>query len=101
MVADVSGHGAPAAIVMAMIRAALHSHPRHARRPGGRAARCSTTHFEYLWDTAMFATAIYAVVDAGRRELHWACAGHPLPLLVRARGAACARWPWTPCRRCC
>jgi phosphoserine phosphatase RsbU/P len=22
-------------------------------------------------------------VDAERRELHWACAGHPLPLLVR------------------
>ena len=27
MVADVSGHGAPAAIVMAMIRAVLHTHP--------------------------------------------------------------------------
>ena len=38
MVADVSGHGAPAAIVMAMIRAALHSHPAAARRSGGGAA---------------------------------------------------------------
>jgi phosphoserine phosphatase RsbU/P len=44
-------------------------------------------HFEYLWDTSMFSTAIYAVVDAERREMHWACAGHPLPLLVR-EGAA-------------
>ena len=82
MVADVSGHGAPAAIVMAMIRAALHSHPATHDDPAA-VLRMLNEHFEYLWDSAMFATAIYAVVDADRRELHWACAGHPLPLLVR------------------
>jgi len=82
MVADVSGHGAPAAIVMAMIRAALHSHPATHADPAA-VLEMLNAHFEYLWDTSMFATAIYAVVDAERRELHWACAGHPLPLLVR------------------
>ena len=82
MVADVSGHGAPAAIVMAMIRAALHSHPATHGDPAA-VLQMLNAHFEYLWDTSMFATAIYAVVDAERRELHWACAGHPPPLLVR------------------
>ena len=82
MVADVSGHGAPAAIVMAMIRAALHSHPAIHGDPAA-VLKMLNEHFEYLWDTSMFATAIYAVVDAERRELHWSCAGHPLPLLVR------------------
>ena len=82
MVADVSGHGAPAAIVMAMIRAALHSHPATHGDPAA-VMQMLNEHFEYLWDSAMFSTAIYAVVDAERRELHWACAGHPLPLLVR------------------
>ena len=86
MVADVSGHGAPAAIVMAMIRAALHSHPATHADPAA-VLQMLNRHFEYLWDTSMFSTAIYAVVDAERREMHWACAGHPLPLLVRA-GAA-------------
>ncbi len=86
MVADVSGHGAPAAIVMAMIRAALHSHPAIHGDPAA-VLQMLNVHFEYLWDTSMFSTAIYAVVDAERRELHWACAGHPLPLLVR-EGAA-------------
>lgn len=83
MVADVSGHGAPAAIVMAMIRAALHSHPATHSDPAA-VMHMLNTHFEFLWDTSMFSTAIYAVVDAGRRELHWACAGHPPPLVVRA-----------------
>jgi phosphoserine phosphatase RsbU/P len=83
MVADVSGHGAPAAIVMAMIRAALHSHPETHGDPAA-VLRMLNTHFEYLWDSAMFATAIYATVDAARRDVRWACAGHPPPLLVRA-----------------
>jgi sigma-B regulation protein RsbU (phosphoserine phosphatase) len=89
MVADVSGHGAPAAIVMAMIRAALHSHPATHADPAA-VLQMLNSHFEFLWDTSMFSTAIYAVVDAGRRELHWACAGHPLPLLVRPGGRVAA-----------
>ena len=84
MVADVSGHGAPAAIVMAMIRAALHSHPEVHADPAA-VLQTLNAHFEYLWDTEMFATAIYATVDAARREVRIACAGHPLPLLI-ARG---------------
>ena len=83
MVADVSGHGAPAAILMAMIRAALHSHPAVHDDPAA-VLQALNAHFEYLWDTEMFATAIYATVDAGRREVRMACAGHPPPLLVRA-----------------
>ena len=83
MVADVSGHGAPAAIVMAMIRAALHSHPGVHADPGA-VLRTLNEHFEFLWDTEMFATAVYATVDAATREVRIACAGHPPPLLVRA-----------------
>jgi sigma-B regulation protein RsbU (phosphoserine phosphatase) len=83
MVADVSGHGAPAAIVMAMIRAALHSHPPVYADPAA-VFQTLNEHFEYLWDTEMFATAVYATVDAGTREMRMACAGHPPPLLLRA-----------------
>jgi sigma-B regulation protein RsbU (phosphoserine phosphatase) len=83
MVADVSGHGAPAAIVMAMIRAALHSH-RAVHADPGAVLRTLNDHFEFLWDTEMFATAVYATVDAATREMRVACAGHPPPLLIRA-----------------
>jgi sigma-B regulation protein RsbU (phosphoserine phosphatase) len=83
MVADVSGHGAPAAIIMAMIRAAFHSQ-RGVHADAAAVLRTLNDHFDYLWDTEMFSTAIYATVDAGRRELRLACAGHPPPVLVRA-----------------
>lgn len=82
MVADVSGHGAPAAIVMAMIRAVLHTFPGIPDDPPAVLHHINR-HFDYLWDTAMFATAVYGVLDAGRRTWRSSCAGHPLPLLVR------------------
>jgi sigma-B regulation protein RsbU (phosphoserine phosphatase) len=85
VVADVSGHGAPAAIVMAMIRAALHAH-RAAQDDPAAVLQSLNEHFEYLWDTEMFATAVYATVDPRRRELRIACAGHPPPLVVHRDG---------------
>jgi serine phosphatase RsbU (regulator of sigma subunit) len=84
MVADVSGHGAPAAIVMAMIRAVLHTYPGVADDPP-RVLHHINRHFRYLWDTAMYATAVYAVIDAAQGTVRVASAGHPLPFLVRGR----------------
>lgn len=89
-VADVSGHGAPAAIVMAMLRATLHLHPRPT--DPAEVLRYMNEHFGYLWDTSMFATAVYGVLDVERRKLRLACAGHPVPLLLR-RGASVSGVP--------
>jgi sigma-B regulation protein RsbU (phosphoserine phosphatase) len=82
IVADVSGHGAPAAIIMAMIRAVFHSYPGPLDDPG-RVLMAINDHFRFLRDTAVFATAVYAVVDRRERTLRLACAGHPPPLLFR------------------
>lgn len=87
IVADVSGHGAPAAIVMAMIRAVVHTYPGVADDPPAL-LHYLNRHFRYLWDTAMFATGIYAVLDANRRVLRLSCAGHPAPLLIRGNAVA-------------
>lgn len=75
-------HGAPAAIVMAMIRAVVHTCPSPADDPPALQHHINR-HFKFLWDTAMYATATYGVLDAGRRTLRIASAGHPQPLLVR------------------
>ncbi len=83
IVADVSGHGAPAAIVMAMIRAVLHTFPGSPVHPPAVMNHINR-HFQFLWDTAMFATAIYGVLDVQRRTWRSTCSGHPQPLLVRA-----------------
>ena len=82
LVADVSGHGAPAAIVMAMIRAVVHTYPGVADDPR-EVLHYINRHFQFLWDTSMYATAVYAVVDAGRATIRMASAGHPLPLKAR------------------
>ena len=82
MVADVSGHGAPAAIVMAMIRAVLHTYPGEAGDPPAVLHHINR-HFRFLWDTAMYATAIYGVLDVRRGTFRVSSAGHPLPLIVR------------------
>jgi serine phosphatase RsbU (regulator of sigma subunit) len=85
LVADVSGHGAPAAIVMAMIRAVFHTFPGQRDNPPA-VLHYLNRHFEYLWDSSMFATAVYGVIDAARGTLRLSCAGHQPPLIVRADG---------------
>src|SRR5262249_50984979 len=93
MVADVSGHGAPAAIVMAMIRAVLHTYPGVPDDPPSVLNHVNRQ-FQYLWETPMFATATFGVLDAAGRTLRLASAGHPLPLLCRTgRVAALAVEP--------
>ena len=85
IVADVSGHGAPAAIVMAMIRAVFHTVAGRRDDPG-EVLRRVNDQFRFLRGTAVFATAVYGVVDRRERTVRLACAGHPPPLLFR-RGA--------------
>jgi sigma-B regulation protein RsbU (phosphoserine phosphatase) len=86
LVADVSGHGAPAAIVMAMIRAVVHTYPGVADDPPA-VLHYINRHFEFLWDTPMYATATYAVVDAKRGTMRLSSAGHPLPLIASRDGS--------------
>jgi phosphoserine phosphatase RsbU/P len=81
MVADVSGHGAPAAIVMAMIRAVLHTCDEILADPAAVLQHLNR-HFEFLWDTAMFATVVYGVLDLRRGTWRSIRAGHPTPLIV-------------------
>jgi len=81
-VADVSGHGAKAAIIMAMMRTLLHSSEIPLEDPG-QVLRSLNLHFSYLKETSLFATALYALIDPTDETLRIACAGHPTPLLLR------------------
>ena len=79
---DVSGHGAPSAIVMAMMRTLVHSYPGVPETPD-RMLRHIHRHFAFLGETSVYATAIFAIVDPGRGSMEVASAGHPLPLRYR------------------
>jgi len=85
LVADVSGHGAPSAIVMAMIRAVVHTYPGVPDDPPA-VLRYINDHFKFLWDTQMYATALYAVIDLARRTLLLSSAGHPPPIASHRDG---------------
>jgi serine phosphatase RsbU (regulator of sigma subunit) len=95
MVADVSGHGAAAAVVMAMTRAVFHAKPELHESPP-KLLQFLNDHFRFMWGTARFVTALYCVYDANTRALQLACAGHCPPLLYRA---ATRRVEVLPCNR--
>ena len=81
LVADVSGHGIPAALVASMVKVAFAAEAGHADDPaavltGMNQALCR--HLEHA-----YVTAVYAVVNTERQTLTIATAGHPPPLLHR------------------
>jgi phosphoserine phosphatase RsbU/P len=79
---DVSGHGAAAAIVMAMIRTSVHSHTGEWDSPGAL-LRHIHDRFLFLDDASVYATAVCAIVDAAAGRLRLACAGHAPPAFWR------------------
>ena len=90
IVADVAGHGAGAAIVMAMIRTMIHAFPGSLDNPE-EVLLTLNNHFTYLTRSGLFATAVYAVIDSATRRMRISRAGHPTPLLLR-RGACDLQW---------
>jgi sigma-B regulation protein RsbU (phosphoserine phosphatase) len=80
-IADVSGHGVPAALIASMVKMAAISQRANAGRPaelltGMNRALCGNTRGQFI-------TAAYVHLDAERRELRYAAAGHPAMLVLR------------------
>jgi len=85
VIADVSGKGVPAAILMAFLRASLR-----AATHVGYATNISMSKVNYLLyesiERNQFVTAFHAVLDASTRTLSYSNAGHNPPLLINAKG---------------
>lgn len=84
VLADVSGKGMPAALLMSATRATLRTLARLNLSPG------ETLHqLNQMLLTDMpankFVTMVYGVLDPGTREITFASAGHPRPLLINGR----------------
>jgi serine phosphatase RsbU (regulator of sigma subunit) len=84
LVADVSGHGMPAALIASMLKIALDGQSAFATDP----ARVLTGLNHALCGKFQghFVTAVYVVVDTGKQSLLYAGAGHP-PLVVMDQSA--------------
>ncbi|NUP89154.1 MAG: SpoIIE family protein phosphatase [Candidatus Sumerlaeia bacterium] len=85
VMADVSGHGAPAMVAMAIIRSLVHSLVPGSASPAEALGRINTALFSHL-PTDQYATMFLGFWSHTRRALVYATAGHPLPLILR-RGA--------------
>lgn len=84
LIADVSGHGTPAAVLMAITHSIAHVFPGDPCPPGrllGHVNRHLASRYT-LWD-GKFVTAFYGVYDPATRRLAYACAGHNPPRLKR------------------
>lgn len=86
VVADASGHGMAAGLLMAIANATLHIALELDPSP----VAVSTLLHRAIWrtgDRRSFLTLFYALLDPASGEIEYVCAGHPFPLLRRASGA--------------
>jgi sigma-B regulation protein RsbU (phosphoserine phosphatase) len=85
VIADVSGKGVPAALLMAFLRASLR-----AATHIGYAPQISMAKVNYLlWESIernQFVTAFYGILDTENRTLAYSNAGHNPPLLLEVNG---------------
>jgi serine phosphatase RsbU (regulator of sigma subunit) len=84
IVADATGHGAPAAVLMAMTRALLGADPESRLAPDEVLTRLNR-HLARVLPAGWFVTACYAVIDPARGRFTYSLAGHDAPLIARAR----------------
>jgi phosphoserine phosphatase RsbU/P len=81
LIADVSGHGVPAALIASMVKLAATSQRAQAANPCGFLSGMNSA---LLGNTQnQFVTAAYVHLDSESRELLYSAAGHPPMLLLR------------------
>ena len=83
-IGDVSGHGTPAAVIMAVTHCIAHTHSGPMSSPG-KVLQHLNQHLaaQYSSRIETFVTAFYAVYDPKSRKLVYASAGHNPPRLKR------------------
>jgi sigma-B regulation protein RsbU (phosphoserine phosphatase) len=88
MLGDVSSHGFPAALIMALVLSAAGIHAEEAGSPEDVLRLLLSSVGDDLADTEMFLTVFYGVTDRTRRTLRYANAGHPHALILHGDGSA-------------
>lgn len=89
LIADVSGHGTPAAVLMAITQSIARSHPGPPMSPAGMLHHLNhRLAGEYTAWNGTFVTAFYAVYDPATRDMKYASAGHHPPRIKGCGGGA-------------
>ncbi len=85
-IADVSGKGLPAALLMSNIQAAVHAFASEAASPSELCAKVNRVVSSSTGEDK-FITFFYCVVDAEQKKLTYANAGHNAGVLLRSDGS--------------
>src|SRR6188474_3246712 len=85
VIADVSGKGVPAALLMAFLRASLRAATHIGYSPHISMAKVNYLLWESI-ERNQYVTAFYGILDASSRTLAYTNAGHNPPLLLDADG---------------
>ena len=98
-IADVSGKGVPAALLMANVQASLRATVRDMDSP---ARVCSIVNGMLCETIAAdkFVTFFFGVLDGPARTFRYCNAGHPYPILISSAQAPCTKSETAPILRC-
>jgi sigma-B regulation protein RsbU (phosphoserine phosphatase) len=88
LIGDVSSHGYPSALIMALVMSATAIHARDSADPAATMGALLASLADELRETEMFMTVCYAVIDRGAGTITWCNAGHPHAFVVRGDGSA-------------
>src|SRR5580698_5384812 len=84
LIADVSGHGTPAAVMMAVMHSIVHNYPGDPLPPSRLLTFLNQKLVQhYVGENGTFVTAFYGIFDPSTRVLTYSCAGHNPPLMRR------------------
>lgn len=87
LIADVSGHGVPAALVTTMAKVSFNSNSGYNVLPGEVCQRVNADLVRMLGgDFSHYLTAFYGLLDLELNRFYYTNAGHHSPVLIRANG---------------
>jgi phosphoserine phosphatase RsbU/P len=90
LVADVAGHGVPAALIASMVKVAFASQEPHAQDPSRVLSGLNQTFCKQL--RGQYLTAAYVFVDPIHYSAAYSGAGHPALMIWRAAGQKVERY---------
>jgi PAS domain S-box-containing protein len=87
LLADVTGHGVPAALYTMFLRSLWDTHKELLVHPAVFAGQLSDRLHHLIEEETPFAAAICGLIDLGRGELRLVGAGNPPPFVIRSDGS--------------
>jgi len=84
-VGDVTDHGVPAALFMALTATLLRVETKRTKSPKGVLEEVNRLLLD-MNEAGMFVTLLYGILDCKKNTFHYARAGHELPIIMNPRG---------------